>query len=76
MGVLLRVTFVVLYEPTAEAADELAKFLHLEPGLAAKLFSMVHGEDYGPRHPVRAEPRYSPEVEAQTIGPGALSREG
>src|SRR3989304_8198381 len=70
VGVLLGVSLVILDQLAAEAGDELTQLLHLQPGLAAKLLTVVDGEGDGGVNAVAAEPGYGPEVEAEAVGPG------
>jgi len=40
-------SFVILDKSAAKTGDEFSEFLNLQPGLTAKLFTIVNGENDG-----------------------------
>jgi len=76
MGIFLGMAFTILNEATAEASDEFTQLLNLEPRLAAELLTVVDSEDDLGSDTVGSQPGDHPQVEAEAIGPGALTGVG
>jgi hypothetical protein len=69
VGVFFAVSFMVLDEPAAEAADQFLELDDLQPALSTELFPMIDGEDDLAADAMRAEKRDRPEVPTETVGP-------
>jgi hypothetical protein len=69
MSILFTVSFVVLNQSAAEAANEFSELGHLEPRAAAELFAVIDGEDDLRLDTMGPEPRDDVQVPAQAIGP-------
>ena len=76
VGVLFAVSFMVLDEAATEGTDETAELEDFEPAFASELLAVIDGEDDLGADAVRSEPGDGPEIEAESVGPGAFSGVG
>jgi len=67
---------MVLDEPAAEGTDQTLELDEFEPAFASELFAMIDGEDDLGPNAMGSQPGDGPEIEAESIGPGAFARVG